>query len=270
MSIFCAKNILIITIFLCLTRVYAQDTLYYNMDWKECTKVDARYMRLISKQLNKYAVTDYYYPSLKIQMVGSYSELNKQKEIENGMFRYFSNEGNLTSEGIFIEGKKVGTWKYYSGNGILWYSKTFKNDKEDGDAYTYYSSGSKRRKEAYKNGNILKGICYTPEGKDTAYYPMEEMPEFKGGTDELYKFISHTIKYPAIAREKKIEGKVIVQFIIEPSGKINKTEIISSPHYSLTTETLRLMSLMPAWKPGMIEGVRVPVKFTLPVKFQLD
>ncbi len=245
------------------------DTLYYNRDWKICKKDSASFLRTITPGLN-FAVSDYYYPSMQLQMTGTYKEIDKVHEIENGAFKYYSDSGYKTSEGVFIDGKKEGLWVYFSHTGSVWYSKNFVHDKEDGNSFTYYPNGDKRRLEEYRNGILKKGYCYTPEGKDTTYFPMIEVPSFDGGEEALFKFLSKTIQYPAVARENDIQGKVIVAFTVEANGKLEEVEIVSSPHYSLSTEALRVIFLMPRWKPARMEGIAVPYKFTLPVRFQLN
>lgn len=245
------------------------DTLYYNKAWKKCSKDSASFIRIIKPIMDQYSVSDYYYPSMKIQMTGIYSAINDDKEIENGTFQYFSDSGYKTSQGVFIEGKKEGLWNYFFENGSVWYTRTFSKDKQDGDCFTYYPNGSKRRKEEFKNGILNKGICYTPEGKDTTYFPMEERPEFPGGEDALTKFLSRNIQYPPEARENGIEGKVIVQFFIDKNGNLQDIKIISSPDASLSAETLRIMHLMPQWKPNRFEGMFVEEKNTFPIRFQL-
>ncbi len=245
------------------------DTLYYNRQWKICKKDSASFLRTITPGLN-FAVSDYYYPSMQLQMTGTYKEIDKVHEIENGIFKYYSDSGYKTSEGVFIDGKKEGLWLYFSNKGAVWYSKNFVHDKEDGNSFTYYPNGNKRRLEEYRNGTLKKGYCYTPEGKDTAYFPMLELPSFDGGEEALLKFLNKTIQYPAVARENDIQGKVIVEFTVEVNGKLEEVEIISSPHYSLSTEALRVIFLMPRWKPARMEGIAVPYKYTLPVRFQLN
>ncbi len=248
----------------------AQETIYYNKYWKPCSKKNASFMRTIKPVFQQFEVIDYYYPSLKIQMTGTYNELLGNKEIENGSFRYFSESGFMTSEGVFINGKKEGVWKYYFDKETLWYTKSFRNDREEGDCFTYYPNGTKKRKEVFKSGYLLEGFCYTPEGKDTSYFPKEQLPEFEGGEDSLYSFLAKNLIYPPLARQNNFHGEVIAQFTVDPNGKIKDVVIQSSPHYTLSTETLRILFLMPPWKPGRQEGYAVPVKFTLPVKFQLN
>lgn len=245
------------------------DTIFYNKAWQVCSKDNASYIRIIKPIMNQFAVNDYYYPSMKIQMKGIYSDINHDKELENGTFQYFSDSGYKTSEGDFYEGKKEGKWNYFFENGSVWYTKTFNYDKQDGECITFYPNGSKRRMEIFNNGILKKGICYTPEGKDTSYFPMEERPEFPGGDEALSKFLSQNIQYPPEARENEIEGKVMVQFSIDKNGNLQDIMIISSPDASLSTETLRVMHLMPQWKPNRFEGMYVEEKNTLPVRFQL-
>lgn len=105
---------------------------------------------------------------------------------------------------------------------------------------------------------------------NTVFSAAEKMPEFPGGTEQLYRFIAKNIKYPAELREKKIEGKVITSFIVRSTGKITDLEIIRSPDSLFSKETLRVLSAMPDWIPGKQNGKEVDVKFVLPVRFQLN
>jgi protein TonB len=98
---------------------------------------------------------------------------------------------------------------------------------------------------------------------------VEEMPEFPGGTEALFKFIYDNIQYPQIALENAIEGNVIVRFCVTYQGKIEKAEVIRGIHPSLDAEAIRLINLLPTWKPGRQAGNPVNVWYTLRVQFQL-
>lgn len=98
----------------------------------------------------------------------------------------------------------------------------------------------------------------------------EEMPEFPGGMMECMKFLSKNVKYPAEAHEKGIEGRVIVQFIVEKDGSITNAKVVRGIHPSLDAEALRITNAMPKWKPGKQKGEVVSVKFTIPISFKLQ
>lgn len=99
---------------------------------------------------------------------------------------------------------------------------------------------------------------------------VEEMPEFPGGMDELMKFMQKNIKYPKEAQDRGIQGRVIVQFVINTDGSICNEVIVKSVDPQLDAEAIRLLRSMPNWKPGKQRGKNVRVKFTLPVAFKLN
>jgi protein TonB len=99
--------------------------------------------------------------------------------------------------------------------------------------------------------------------------PVEIMPEFPGGEAELMKFISKNVKYPKSAQKKKIEGKVIVEFIIDTAGNAVDPKVVKSLSPELDAESLRIISIMPKWKPGTANGKKVRVMYRLPIKYRL-
>lgn len=94
----------------------------------------------------------------------------------------------------------------------------------------------------------------------------EQMPEFNG---ELFEYLAKNIKYPTEAKENKIEGKVLVEFIVEKDGSISNTKIVKKAGYGFDEETLRVIKAMPNWKPGKQNGKPVRVSYTLPIRFSL-
>lgn len=98
---------------------------------------------------------------------------------------------------------------------------------------------------------------------------VEEMPEFPGGSEELLRYLSKNIKYPQIARENRIEGLVVVQFVIDEKGKINEPTIIRSIGGGCDEEAVRIIRGMPRWKPGIQRGIPVKVRYNVPVRFVL-
>ena len=99
---------------------------------------------------------------------------------------------------------------------------------------------------------------------------VEEMPEFPGGMGECMKWLGQNIKYPAEAKEKGVEGRVIVQFVVEKDGTITNTKVVRGVDPDLDAEALRVVNQSPKWKPGMQKGEAVRVKYTLPIMFKLS
>lgn len=95
------------------------------------------------------------------------------------------------------------------------------------------------------------------------------MPEFPGGTQALMKFISSNIEYPEICEGEVIQGRVIVQLIIDKEGNAIQPKVVRSIDPDLDKEALRIVGLMPKWKPGELDdGTKVAVKYTIPIVFK--
>ena len=99
---------------------------------------------------------------------------------------------------------------------------------------------------------------------------VEEMPEFPGGMGECMKFLSKNIKYPTISQENGVQGRVIVQFVVNRDGSIVDPVVVRGVDPYLDKEALRVISNMPKWKPGKQRGKAVRVKYTVPVMFRLQ
>ena len=112
-----------------------------------------------------------------------------------------------------------------------------------------------------------------PEKEDeeaTVFYIVEEMPEFPGGELALRKFIANAIKYPVIAQENGIQGKVYVSFVVGKDGHVSDARIIRSVDQVLDKEALRVVNSLPVWKPGKQRGQPVRVGFSVPISFVLQ
>ena len=99
---------------------------------------------------------------------------------------------------------------------------------------------------------------------------VEEMPEFPGGMAECMKFLSKNIKYPPSSAENGIQGRVIVQFVVNQDGSIVDPVVVRGVDSHLDKEALRVIQMMPKWKPGKQRGKAVRVKYTVPVMFRLQ
>ena len=98
----------------------------------------------------------------------------------------------------------------------------------------------------------------------------EIMPEFPGGTAALMKYLGTNIKYPTISQEMGSAGRVIVQFVVDKDGSISNPEVVRGVDAYLDKEAIRVISSMPKWRPGVQNGKKVRVKYTVPVVFRLQ
>ena len=99
---------------------------------------------------------------------------------------------------------------------------------------------------------------------------LEERPKYPGGMDEVVKYIQTHIQYPPTAVYKKIQGKVWIESVIDRDGKIVQPKVAYSVHPLLDQEALRIIRMMPDWKPGKLNGETVKVKYIFPVTFRLE
>ena len=99
---------------------------------------------------------------------------------------------------------------------------------------------------------------------------VEEMPEFPGGMGECMKWLGKNMKYPTNAQENGVQGRVIVQIVVNRDGSIVDATVARGVDPYLDKEALRVVGLMPKWKPGKQRGKAVRVKYTLPVMFRLQ
>ncbi len=101
---------------------------------------------------------------------------------------------------------------------------------------------------------------------------VEQMPEFQGGLEELYKYLGNKIKYPAMEKDNNISGKVFLTFVVEPDGNITDVKVQRGVKGGpgLEQEAIRVVKAMPNWKPGKQNGKPVRVQFNLPIQFSLN
>ena len=108
------------------------------------------------------------------------------------------------------------------------------------------------------------------ESAQQIFTVVEEMPKFPGGDAELLKFIAKSIKYPVIAQENGIQGRVICAFVVNRDGSVVDAEVLRGVDPSLDKEALRVIGTMPKWTPGKQRGKPVRVKYTVPITFRLQ
>ena len=128
-----------------------------------------------------------------------------------------------------------------------------------------------------ESGEVLKAkevIATEPvkpkEEENKVFDVVEQMPSYPGGNGALMQYLSSHIKYPVIAEENGIQGRVICTFVVERDGSITDVRIAKSVDPSLDKEAMRVVSSMPKWIPGKQNGSAVRVKYTLPVTFRLQ
>ena len=133
-----------------------------------------------------------------------------------------------------------------------------------------YDQGSNEAEHVLKvNEKVVDEV--PPAVEETKVFDaVEQMPSFKGGDAALMEWLSKNIKYPVIAEENGIQGRVVATFVVERDGSITDVKIVKSVDPSLDKEAVRVLKSMPKWIPGKQNGQAVRVKYTVPVTFRLQ
>lgn len=122
-----------------------------------------------------------------------------------------------------------------------------------------------------KDANVTEALPQiTAEKQDTAVLrTVEQLPEFPGGIVQFMKWLTRNLRYPAEAQRQKVQGKVVVSFIVNKDGSIASPKIVQSADPLLDSEALRVIKMMPHWKPGIDNGKPCRTMFAIPVNFVL-
>ena len=190
--------------------------------------------------------------------------------------------GPVIGANVIVKGANVGTITDLDGKFVL---ETTKN------AVLVFSFPGTKSKEVavkdvlgdlkvqlYSDGTVSRPQSTTPQRSsntpqivsDQVFTVVEVMPEYPGGQGELLKYLAKSVKYPVIAQENGIQGRVTASFIVEKDGSIRDIEVMRGVDPSLDKEAIRVLSGMPNWTPGKQRGQNVAVKYTVPVTFRLQ
>lgn len=138
---------------------------------------------------------------------------------------------------------------------------------DDVDIISSEDDASSAQVEAYTPPAVVEE---EEESSQQIFTVVETMPEFPGGQMALLQYLSKSIKYPVIAQENGIQGRVSCSFVVNKDGSIVDAEVIRGVDPSLDKEALRVINSMPKWSPGKQRGKPVRVKYTVPVTFRLQ
>lgn len=117
-------------------------------------------------------------------------------------------------------------------------------------------------------GGTAEGVL---EGDDIPFFHVEQMPKFQGGdVNKFRSWVFSKVRYPELAQQNNIQGRVMLSFVIERDGTLTNIEIITSPDRLLSDEAVRVVKSSPKWEPGKQRGTPVRVKYNLPVDFRIN
>jgi periplasmic protein TonB len=234
-------------LFLCLSIILnGQDTIYFDRNWNEVN----------------FTQNAYRYKVLEI------CQDDNERTIEKVFFQ--------TGQPISEKHYKPYVDRVYDGKRIEWYQNgqlhmdiDYKEGVLHGDLITFWENGQPKRKDRYINGELIEGQVLNSDGQETIHYNFKIYPEFPGGVDRLLQFLSANLRYPKKERKRNIEGRVLVNFVVERDGTITNVRIIESVSKGLDREAIRVVKRLPNFEPGMEDGLKVRFQYNLPVMFRL-
>ena len=231
--------------------------------------------------------------------------LYKEEKLQRSTFFYPN--GNKQISFFGDEDTLNGQFKMWFPDGQLSFSGNYKNNIKDGEFLQFDQSGTVLKKGIYQEGKLISGVAVnqdvpvkswpslsfilTDQSLELKYEPAvsqlsersdsvltsissdnlsEGAPEFPGGQLALRKFIAYNVRYPVLAQEKGITGKIFVGFIVEADGSITHVAVKKGVHPVLDEEAVRVVKLMPRWIPGTKDGKTVRVEYTVPVNFVIQ
>ena len=203
-----------------------------------------------------------------------YVDLEKK---ENGWYyvkEYGAND-TLRSEGLYSvyeekDKKKEGQHFHYFSDGGLWYTDEYTSGQRDKELKSYYKSGALKRIERFSEFKSQGGECFEEDGKPKTFSSFESIPQYPGGEEGLIRYLIGAIQYPALARENDITGTVVVQFVVNRDGTVSDVQVVKDIGGGCGAEAARVVLAMPDWVPGYLDDKPVRVRYTLPVRFNLE
>ena len=142
---------------------------------------------------------------------------------------------------------------------------SFKNGYKDGILTSVNHKNNTSYSEVYENGNFVSGERIDSKGEKKAYLTMEKKPEPKKGMQDFFKFIGGHFKYTKESMANKIQGKIIMSFVVNSEGKIVEPKIIKGLGYGLDEEAIRVVTSYDNWSPGEQRGIPIRCLYTLPL-----
>ncbi len=157
--------------------------------------------------------------------------------------------------------------QYNNGSFFLAKSRTFKQPSSNNYQSYRHSVGANYN----DNDSPVDTLSEDDVVSDQQIFDVvEHQPSFPGGQKALMQWLSENVQYPQLAYDNGIQGRVIVQYVVEKDGSISEVTVSKSIDPSLDKEALRVVKSMPRWRPGMQNGKPVRVKYTMPVTFKLQ
>src|SRR5579859_5236428 len=251
------QKMMLLTLFLagtCLTAAIAQDTTYFDANWKKIGNADKAAYFMIRNRTDSGWVVKAYYQSRQLEMTGIY--MDDSLHIKQGEFVWYDPKGAVFQRCNYVHGKAEGEESYYYPNGHKKVMGMNKDGEKEGEWTGYYTNGKIAGKATYLHGKQVAASFFHEDGSpDKTITSFIKDAEYPGGASQFLNFLNKTFRYPDIAVRKNIQGTVIVLFKVTRDGRPCEFQVVQSVDKSLDAEALRVLHQMSYWEPAVYGGV---------------
>jgi TonB family protein len=244
-----------------------QDTIWLNASWRDTTAAHATFYRVRARQGGSWQVTDHYING-KIQMTGTFSD--DSCKIKQGEFTWYDTTGLVFHRCTYKDGKENGKETYTYPNKKIMMTGSYRNGEKDGEWIGYYRNGQVAGDVVYENDKQVSGTFYNEDGsKNKKVKEFISESEYPGGMAQWLRFLSKTLRYPDNAFKHKIEGTVLIEFVVDEEGNPVDVKVIKSVNPELDAEAVRVISASKDWVPAIYGGKFVKSYKRQPIVFKL-
>ena len=261
---------------------FGQDSTVYFYDERGETTVDFNEVfsyRVVVPRDSLLYIRHYLASRDQLIMEGTFSRIGNTLEYD-GPYRSFYRNGKLQREGTYSKDKRVGLWKDYYVNGQPADEQFHHSDKIvyhqhwDEAGNTILTNGTGKFTAGTQHVEVIDSILFAEFSVDSLsgdsiYAVVEEKAEYKGGMNVFFTEVEKDLKYPKLAKEYLIQGKVFVQFVVDKSGKFHDARVIQGIGGGCDEAALEALKKRTKWIPGKVRGKAVSQKMVLPITFKL-
>lgn len=278
------KNFIVLCFVALSATAFAQERCYYNRDGLLVPGPEGAFLyRTTEPQGQLYLVRAYYVSNGQLKLEATASETTPNIKYE-GKYKSYHENGQLEDDGEYKDNKSYGLWKSYHENGQQAGEKFSDGDKttysqcwdESGVPLLVNGAGTFKRKLArngeYQHYEIMNAemiASYHIESNDSIYSMVQEIAEYRGGIEGLYRGFTKNLRYPADARRWGIEGKVFIEFTVDKEGRVHDARCLKGIGGGCDEEGVRVISEMNKWTPAKVKGKPVIQRMVLPISFKL-
>jgi antitoxin component YwqK of YwqJK toxin-antitoxin module len=228
------KKLLLLFVLVSSVAFYGQKKTYFTQDFKELPSADNAIYYTIYEDSPEGTLRTTYFLDNTLYSKDYFS--NYKKRILNGTSERWYKNGAKESLAIYIKGK------------------------QEGVQTRYFENGQVKRTENFKNGQFIDGKCFDENGTEIDFFPYHIKPEFPGGVNNFYDYLTKYIK-----SGNSSKGEIILGFYVELDGTLNHFEIIKSINKEMDLSAIRILVNSPRWIPGKIDGKETRMKLRIPI-----